>query len=978
MNYRVYSDRLILLWFLVSCYGSSVGQASKVTQYTEEDGLPSMTTYEMVQDSGGLLWVGTENGLVSYDGEEFVRYSDPRLQDNDIIEVFLYKGLHVAFMNLSGQFGILTDGGMDVYRFEEDLIINEIFTIGRSNLLTHGNRTSDGLSGLLASFECQNDSCKAVSTYAKFSNLKSPDDSSPDVSWRPLFDATDIDGKIFVHKRSTLTSILNIKSYHLASFSAVKDSARRHRFFFFNDNGQDHICHTYGHYYPVSPEFRAEFEDMYTTAFIREKDFYITISEEAIYHFDKATAQSTVLDDSYKYQAILLDREGNIWASTQGAGLIRIDMLPSSPKVVNQLDAEIVQIYGDSDKITVASYDEILLYNTELLEIDSKPLKNKHKSVIAQIQDELIVVNQNVTYRISDKIDCELPLMRELSKCAAVTENSFFSGTRSGLIKFPMEEKGRIRSKGKEYVKGFEGSEIYCLQYEPSQSRLLVGSTSGAYSYLLSDGAISSACVALDNVNVSDIDLYQDSTALIATKNRGIFIVVDEQVRHAFDVSSGLLSNSIKNLEIADSFLIASTSRGVSRINLHTNEVRNVGKYNGLPADDVTWVTFFDGKVMAAVGRELLSIEMADFDRKITPPVLSLRRFSNNNIDLALQSDYTFAHDENKIDLFLRNVTLKEDKVKPISYRIPQLDSSWITTQDPVIRLPALLHGRYSVEAIGKNSLGIESEKLIVSFTIKPPWYQTWWARILGIIGVVGVSSLIITLRNREIRRQESTKRKYLNQINQIKDQALQLQMNPHFIFNSLNAIQGFIGTDDEEKAMNYLARFARMIRLIFEYSKGSTITIAEELEFIQLYLDLEKLRFKDSVDIHFSASEDLLQDDDIIDISPLLIQPIVENSFKHGLFHKQGKGAIWISYILEDHLLKITVQDDGIGRKAASHISKTPEQETNSGINTTKERLDLMNYRQGSSDNRMFVEDLYDERGLPIGTKTVLYLTTN
>jgi len=141
----------------------------------------------------------------------------------------------------------------------------------------------------------------------------------------------------------------------------------------------------------------------------------------------------------------------------------------------------------------------------------------------------------------------------------------------------------------------------------------------------------------------------------------------------------------------------------------------------------------------------------------------------------------------------------------------------------------------------------------------------------------------------------------------------------------------------------------------------------------------LEKLRFKDKVDVKVLIDPEIESLQDMIQVPPLLIQPIVENSFKHGLFHKKGRGKLWISYKMENQLLKVTVEDDGIGRDASSKISKVnDEKQTSSGIKTTLERIELLNFGSDNPSNSIDIIDLFDDNGNARGTKTLLWLAVN
>ena len=162
------------------------------------------------------------------------------------------------------------------------------------------------------------------------------------------------------------------------------------------------------------------------------------------------------------------------------------------------------------------------------------------------------------------------------------------------------------------------------------------------------------------------------------------------------------------------------------------------------------------------------------------------------------------------------------------------------------------------------------------SFEIAQPWWETWWFYTLVALGLIGGTGLVFYNRFRRIQKKEKRKQEFNDHINELKSMALQAQMNPHFVFNAMNAIQKFLTTNEQEQAMIYLARFAQLIRTIFEQSKQKEITLEEEIEFLKLYLDLEKLRFKDKVEVQFVIDDSITEEDYDIKIPPLLIQPIV------------------------------------------------------------------------------------------------------
>jgi hypothetical protein len=205
--------------------------------------------------------------------------------------------------------------------------------------------------------------------------------------------------------------------------------------------------------------------------------------------------------------------------------------------------------------------------------------------------------------------------------------------------------------------------------------------------------------------------------------------------------------------------------------------------------------------------------------------------------------------------------------------------------------------------------------------------------------------------------------------------QALRAQMNPHFIFNCLSSINRFIFKSDNKLASDYLTRFSRLIRMVLMHSSKKLIPLEDELEMLRLYLDLERLRFKDAFD--YSITTTNIVDAGTIFIPPLLLQPFCENAVWHGLMHKESKGHlnIIISEVISEHekVLHCVIEDDGVGRqKAAEMKSKSAESEKSLGLKITTERLALLNHENNFSTFYK-IEDILNENNEVEGTRVQL-----
>lgn len=172
---------------------------------------------------------------------------------------------------------------------------------------------------------------------------------------------------------------------------------------------------------------------------------------------------------------------------------------------------------------------------------------------------------------------------------------------------------------------------------------------------------------------------------------------------------------------------------------------------------------------------------------------------------------------------------------------------------------------------------------------------------------------------------------------------SLRSQMNPHFIFNALNSVNLHIAQKDERTANKYLTEFSRLMRLVLEQSQKDFIPLQQELEMIKLYINLEHDRFKDKFDFQLNIDPEL--DEDSLQIPPMLIQPYIENAIWHGLRYKEEKGLLTVSYNLEGNSIRVSVEDNGIGREKSKQIKTKNQLKTQStGMYNIESRLKIIN----------------------------------
>jgi len=200
---------------------------------------------------------------------------------------------------------------------------------------------------------------------------------------------------------------------------------------------------------------------------------------------------------------------------------------------------------------------------------------------------------------------------------------------------------------------------------------------------------------------------------------------------------------------------------------------------------------------------------------------------------------------------------------------------------------------------------------------------------------------------------------------------ALKAQMNPHFLFNAFNSIQEYIIMNNKELASEYLGKFADLMRLYLEQSRSKSISLSEEIRSLSLYLELEKIRFDDTLNYYLEIDEGIHAE--MINVPPLILQPFVENALKHGLLHKKNDRKLWINFKYKSNNLICKVKDNGVGRKKSSEINSKKERIHKSfAISSIVSRIELVNVTR-EKDIDLKINDLYDNNNNSLGTEIVL-----
>jgi len=455
-----------------------------------------------------------------------------------------------------------------------------------------------------------------------------------------------------------------------------------------------------------------------------------------------------------------------------------------------------------------------------------------------------------------------------------------------------------------------------------------------------------------------------------------------------YTTEHGLPNNVVYGvIEDSEGYLWMSTNWGISRFDKWNESFLNFDVTDGLQSNEFNANAFLlsgSGEVFFGGMKGFNGFYPSDIRLNQSVPrivITAFKIFNQVQPGEILDGDTILLnHNDNFFSFEFAALDYTKPMKNRYAYMLKDYNKDWIfvAANRHFADYTKVIPGTYSFNVIGSNNNNIwNDDGVTLTIIIRPPWYQTWYFRIGATLFLFFLIYLFIFFRIRRMRRKHKMEKKVLQiekQLFDIQQKALRLQMNPHFIFNSLNSIQSYILNNDVDLAVNYLGRFSQLMRLILSNSRESVVPLADELMAIRHYLEIEKLRFEEK--FTYSIMVDAEIDDEFTGVPPMIIQPYVENAIIHGLIHKSTSGHITIRFQEKKSSLLCSIEDNGVGRAKASEIKRQSGLNTKSrGMMITKERLEILNKK---TDEKFSINviDLKDKEGKPCGTRVELLIS--
>ncbi|MCB9293178.1 MAG: histidine kinase [Lewinellaceae bacterium] len=472
---------------------------------------------------------------------------------------------------------------------------------------------------------------------------------------------------------------------------------------------------------------------------------------------------------------------------------------------------------------------------------------------------------------------------------------------------------------------------------------------------------------------IEDLAELSDGSLAIASKGQGV-LVKKGPVLRVIDVDNGLTTDMIENVYVDERDNIwAGTLNGLNKISGFSWKdsssllVRQYTTHNGLPSNEVNKVESIGNDIWVATNNGLLHFIDRDTINTISSPPI-LEKLIVNGVEMPFVADTSLSYDQNSINIQYLTINFRQDGDILYRYRLLPNQEEWVNTKGRSINFSSLKEGNYTFEVQSQNEDKVWSNTTAYSFNVLPPFWRSWWFRSLAALMLGLIAYSLYKYRTNQLKQEAAI----ALQMSELERSALRAQMNPHFIFNSLNSISNFINKGDKRSANHYLSTFAKLIRGILNHSRSERISLEDELQVLNNYMKLEQLRFERRFDFHIELAEGVEPFE--IEIPPMMVQPFIENAIIHGLSRKEGPGKIGLKYELQNGHLKVSITDNGVGiTQSKASKANDSRMHRSVGMAITKKRLEMLSdqHKQG----RFEVEELKDAKGNISGTQVQVWI---
>ncbi len=946
----------ILLFLLIL---NAASQNPLYRRFNDSSGLQNRSIYDIYQDSKGLIWLGTDEGLIRFDGRNFQRFPAHERFRKGITNILEDENSNIYCQNFAGQvFKVLPSSDslshlqkiQGLGRFSEITMIKgyliaysgpeyiSYLNTRDSNIILTKVKSSDSR---ISFFTRNSANLCVVNTKEKelltLDNQQVTSTNNFEVEASVLFHATINEKKYVINRLYPFETVELSSGKQIALPNLSEDIIINHVSLI--DNQHLGIFTTSGLY-------------VYDTNF------------KLIWHWFKNES----ISGGFK------DKQNNYWLSTLQDGLI----LVTQPKLTVGLENQnLTCITSDGANFIIGTADNKILLTdkTSVIKVVyNDPTHHPMRRIVYnKYNNELLFSNQFFNILSKGNLFSQKISVNDIS---LIEPDSYLLAESSTISILPGK---RIDKNIADFSKHSNQKDNRLLlsddviraehAIQVNTNSILVSTTDG----LLSLNAHKREEVLYDNNKIfaTSIAKKNNDSTFIATMVDGILLYSQQKLKPYLQRKT-LQQQAIKKIKSTENHLYILYSNALDVFDYKKIKVQSLSTSDGIDGYNFNDIFVTKDSVIIASDKGLISFALNDIQPNQQPPVIEILSTRVNQSIVDSRKFLSLNSPENVIEIEFAIIDYKGIESSKAFYSLNGGD--WIKANGSKIILTSLAAGEYTLRIKAVNERGISTEKPTeLIFKIPTPWYGTWW--FLSIIAFIIATVITLYYKRRLSRAQKSNR--LLNEkielekaLHQSTLTSIKAQMNPHFIFNALNTIQSYIYTNDKHAASKYLVDFSELTRLILAMSNQDSVSLTDEIKTNTLYLKLEKMRFEDDFEYIINIAK---IDTDNIRIPPMLIQPYIENAIKHGLLHKKNDKKLQVNFSVNGEFLDVDIIDNGIGILASSQINNQRRKNHQSfAIQANKKRLDILNSGLQKPIGEEIIS-LFDHHGVANGTHVKL-----
>ena len=946
--------------------------------YSTSEGLAQSQVTSISQDSVGYLWVATLGGISKYNGNTFKNYSTDNGLLNNRTNVIKWIDSKL-YIGHQGGISIIENDKITTASLDEDFQLVNITDIvnfkGKIIVATNG----EGL------YQLKNNKLRQLPVlHHDFLFIRDL------LEWKDDLYIATRGGIIRTSDLNHFDSFLKNKEISISSLAVRNDLLLISSFYngllYYNKEKNEIV--------------KTKFENdgfLFNHVLVDSRNYIWISTSNGIIKFNEK--EYSLIDNKVGLPLNVIttafeDADQNIWVGTQGKGLVKtpIGDISYFDKSTGMPSDLVLSGFQSNDSCYyLGTMDGEIIKTKDFKSYKSIPINSTVWCAIGDIDGLHWFGTKFGLYAIdkSDKFksfDSEEGAPKfKITAFRKIDSKSMYIGSSHGIVKY---KEGKFTSIGKN---GETIGTIRNIIYY--NGNLLVGTDLGLFSLTKNN--------RFELIGQLNRTIY----SLIKTKSNRLFMGTEDGLYELSDgnkitrirFSGDVASNYINFLSTDGDELLVGTNNGVYIIGTKKNSgnIKRIGYSDGLIDPETNLNSSFidkTGKWWFGTASGLVRLDLETFNRKtervrlkLSNILLNYETFDytkyNGNLMNGIPQNMSFPYNKNNLQFNLDGVALNNYEDLSFQFKIEGLDNVWMPeSKTPYITLSGIPAGHYKLHARALLQDGSIVDQVSVSFHIRQAFFKTWWFTILIGLSVLGIVFAWLRLRiKREQEKNEQERMTFKARLTTLEQQSLNASMNRHFIFNSLNSIQYFINISDKLSANKYLSNFAKLIRKNLDSSaeENSMVTLAEEIERIQLYLSLEAMRFKDKFTYKIETNDIDLES---ITIPAMMIQPFVENSIIHGVLPQtEIIGKIEIKIRQADDYLFIDISDNGIGieKSIEQKIGFTGDHKSQ-GMEITMKRIDIIKKISNRDMELIGPKQLYDSAGKIVGTSVQIKILLN